>query len=313
MSKKKINKGNNTIAIVKHPILNIFKKNINESFKVSKYTNTINKDSKKPLILKFIKNNLISKAIEKKNVSNQTLKSIFGEEDLLFNNMRNLNHLKSKSSYNRLYNKNKQCFSLFNNYIWNEKYKNLRQNLNNLTKVKDQYLRLNNVYSPYKNYSEIVRDKKHIIEAFQDQTKTNFNNNYYVIYSSPIKQRRNYISKCFENIKNNIEKNIDRKNSIKTLAEKEIYQHKKPKIVKVAKNINKKNKFQLSIPSTFDIDIPKSNKFKIQTLTMMDDISKEYASPFKIKKKKRLVQSALFNEGSGKIINYFKVTSKDKK
>ena len=306
MSKKANNKGNNAITIIKHPKINLSKLSINESFKVSKYNKTENKDTNKPLILQFIKNNAISKAIEKKNEFNQTLKSNFVNDNSIFNHKRNFNYLESKSFHNRKYNKNVQPFSLFNNYILNDKYKNMTQNLNNLTKVKDQYLRLNSIYSPNKNYSEIVRDKRHIIEVFQEQTKTNFNNNYNLIYSSPNKHKRTYISICFDNIKNNNKKNIDGKNSIKKLAEKEIYRNKKPNIAKNANNFNKKNIIHITIPSTFDIDIPKSNKFKIQTLNIADDILKEYSDPFRIKKKKRIAQSAFYKDGSGKTINFFR-------
>ena len=67
-------------------------------------------------------------------------------------------------------------------------------------------MRLNNIYDPHTNYSEIVSDRKHIINVFQSQTKNNFNNNYYLIYSVPGKHKKNYISKCFESIKNNNKK-----------------------------------------------------------------------------------------------------------
>ena len=152
--------------------------------------------------------------------------------------------------------------------------------------------------------------------GIKDQTKTNFNNNYNLIYSSPNKHKRTYISICFDNIKNNNKKNIDGKNSIKKLAEKEIYRNKIPNIAKVANNINKKNIIHITIPSTFDIDIPKSNKFKIQTLNIADDILKEniaddilkeYSDPFRIKKKKRIAQSAFYKDGSGKTINFSEI------
>ena len=305
MSKKANIKVNNTFTKIKHPILNISKINKDISFKASKYNQTEINNIKKPLILQLIKNNFISKAIEKKNELNQTSKSNFANDNSIFNHKRNINYSNSKSFHNRIYNKNVQPFSLFNNYMLNDKYKNMNQNLNNLTKVKDQYLRLNSIYSPNKNYSEIVMDKRHIIEVFKEQTKTNFNNNYNLIYSSPNKHKRIEISKCFDRIKNKNKKNIDGNNFIKKLAEKEIFQNKKPTIVKVANNFNKKNLNHVTIPSSFDIKIPKSNKFKIQTLNFVDDISREYSDPFKIKKKKRLAQSTFLKNVNGKQIIFF--------
>ena len=311
MSKKTINKDNNAINIIKHPLLNIYKKNINESFKTTSNNHSMNKKIKKPIILKFIKNNLISKAIEKKHGLNQTSRSTYVEENLIINEQKKLKYLKTNSYNNKKSNKNMQPISLFNNALLNHKYNNnINQHLNKLTKVKDQYLRLNNVYSPNIDYSEVVHDKKQIIETLQEQTKTNFNNNYYLVYYSPNKHKRNYISKCFENIKNINGKNIDGKNSIKTLAEKVIFQNIKPKLFK-EKKINKKKSIHISIPSSFDIDIPKSSKFKIQTLNIADNILREYEDPLKIKKKKRLVQSTFLQNDNIKI-NFFRTLSKNK-
>ena len=131
-----------------------------------------------------------------------------------------------------------------------------------------------------------------------------------MVYYSPNKHKRNYISKCFENIKNINGKNIDGKNSIKTLAEKVIFQNIKPKPFK-EKKINKKKSIHISIPSSFDIDIPKSSKFKIQTLNIADNILREYEDPLKIKKKKRLVQST-FQHNENIKINFFRTLSKNK-
>jgi len=176
-------------------------------------------------------------------------------------------------------------------------------------------LRLNNIYNPHKNYSEIVSDRRHIINAFESQTKTNFNNNYYLIYSNPDKHKRNYISRCFESIKNNNKKNIDRENSIKALAEKEIYNKTKSKIFGDKRKFNKKNNIFISIPSFFDMDnlLPKTNKFKIQTLNIAEEISKKFSDTFKVQKKKRLVQSAFYPERNGQSFNFFRTIPKQKR
>ena len=308
MSKKTISKLINTNKIIRHPILEVHHKNINESIKTSSYHYKTYNLSKKPIILNFIKNNAISKAIQKKNGFNQTSKSTFVEENLIINQTRKTNNLnKMIFDNNYIFNKENKAV-LFNNSLLNQKYYRIRHNqFSNLTKVKDQYLKLNNIYNPHKNYSEVVNDRKHILKAFLSQTKNNFNNNYYLIYSDPDKHKRNYISKCFESIKNINKKNVDKGNSIESLAEKEIYSKSKAKMFDSSKRFNKKNNINITIPSSFDINIfvPKSQKFKIQTLNYADDIMREYSDPFKVKKKRRLVQSALFKKGVGGKTNIF--------
>ena len=302
------NKNNNTIQIIKHPIFRLKQKDFNESIKTNRDHKTVNNQSFKPVILRFFKNNEISKAIEKKNSFNQTRQTIVAK---------NINHKQFRKNHNLIsytydkyrYNKNKKANIFFNNSLLNEKYQNIREDQINFTKVRNQYLRLNNVYNPHKNYSEIVTDRKHIIKVLLSQTKNNFNNNYYLIYSDPDRHKRNYISKCFEEIKKNNRKNIDKENSIKALAEKEIYSKSTGKIFNVTKKFNKKNNICIEIPSSFEINnfLPKSIKFKIQTLNIADNILKEYADPFLIKnKKKRLAQSALFKKEEKKSYNFFK-------
>ena len=263
---------------------------------------------KKPVILKSIKNNAISKAIQKKNGSNQTSKLTFVEENLIHNKIKKIPNLNSITFDSYKYNKGNHASIFFNNSLLNQKYHKIREGQPSLIKVKKQYLKLNSVYNPHKNYSEVVYDRKHIIRVFLSQTKNNFNNNYYLIYSDPDKQKRNCISNSFKAIKNNIRKNIDNENSIKALAEKEIYNKTNRKIFNDTKKYNKKNNIYIEIPSSFDLNnfLPKSNKFKIQTLNIADNILKEFSDPFKLKKKRGLVQSALFKKGEGKTYNFFK-------
>ena len=309
MSKKSLqNKVTNTITIIKHPIFDVHHKNLNESIKTSNYQKTANDNYKRPVILKYIKNNAISKAIQKKNSFNQTLKSTFLEENLILNKFKKAPNLTSLTFDNYKNDKENQASIQFNNSLLNQKYHNIKEGQLNFTKVRNQYLKLSGVYNPHKNYSEIVNDRKHIIRVFLSQTKNNFNNNYYLIYSNPDKHKRNYISKCFETIKNNSKKNIDRENSIKALVEKEIYNKRTGKIFNVTKKFNKRNNICIEIPSSFNINhfLPKSSKFKIQTLNAADNILKEYADPFKIKKKKRIAQSALFKKFEEKSHNFFK-------
>ena len=314
MSKKTQNKSNNTantINIIKNPIFNIHHKSINQP-----YNHTTDEARKKPVILKYIKNNFINKAIRKKNGFNQTSKSTFVDQNIIFNEVIKYPSFTSIHYNRRKHNKANQESTLFKNSLLNQKYNKMKNNRKiNLTQVKDQYLRLNNIYNPHRNYSEIVSDRRHIINVLQSQTKNNFNNNYYLIYSDPDKHKRNYISKCFESIKKNNKKNIDRENSIKALAEKEIYNKTKSKIFGVKRKFNKKNNIFISIPSFFDMDnlLPKTNKFKIQTLNIAEEISKEFSDTFKVQKKKRLVQSAFYPERNGESFKFFKTIPKHKK
>ena len=126
------------------------------------------------------------------------------------------------SNYNKL-DKENQVYIHFNNSILNKNYCNIKSNSFKLTKVKNQYLKLKNVYNPHINYSEVVNDRKHILQTFLSQTKNNFNNNYSLIYSNPDEHKRNYISECFNTIKQNNKNNIDKGNLIQTLAENAIY------------------------------------------------------------------------------------------
>ena len=310
MSKRNHKKLIDSIKIIKYPIFGVHQKNIKESIKTSNYQYKTVDIPKKPVILKFIKNNVISKAIQKKNAFNQTSKSTFVDENLINNSIKKRVNLTSLTfdNYNKD-NKQNKAYLLFNNPLLNQKYHNVKNNqFNNLAKVKDHYLKLNGIYNPHKNYSEIVSDRKKIIKVFLAQTKNNFNNNYYLIYSNPDKQKRNYISQCFETIKNNNKKNIDKENSIKSLAEKEIYNKSKDKLFKSSKRINKKSMIRISIPSSFDIDnfVSKNHKFKIQTLNFADDILKEYGQPIKEENKRRLIKSAFFKKAESKSHNFFK-------
>ena len=285
------------IKIIRHPIFishhNQNKKN--KSIKTSEFSKTVDEEMQKPAILKFINNNEISKAIQTKNGFNQTNTSIFIEHNKINNNInRILPNLKPISSIytNNTDNKESHKFISFNNSFLNKNYNSIKSNSMNLTKVKNQYLRLKNIYNPHINYSEIVKERKDIIQVFLSQTKNNFNNNYYLIYSNPNKFKRNYISKVFTSIKKNKKKNIDKGNSIKKLAEKEIYNKTIDKLFnedkKTQTNIN--NNISISIPSSFELNnfVNKTGKFKIKTLNVADDIVREYSDPIIVKKKKRV-------------------------
>lgn len=307
---KKNNNINKTIQIIRHPIFSIHHKNINECIKTQNKKEIKFDNMKKPAILKYIKNNLISKAIQKKNCFNQVSKSTFVEENLIFNEFKYFPNLKPNPFNNRK-NVGEKRASFFNNIFLNQKYHKIDGCPISLTKVKNQYLKLNNIYNPNRNYSEVVNDRKHIIKVLLSQTKNNFNNNYYLVYSSPDVEKRNYISKCFETIKNNSKKNIDQENSINVLAEKEIFNRAKSKIFKVSKKI-KNNNICISIPSAFDIKnyIPKSCKFNVKTLNIADKILKEHEDPLKIKKNKRLVKSALFQPTKSESNDFFRTIPK---
>ena len=98
---KKNNNINKTIQIIRHPIFSIHHKNINECIKTQNKKEIKFDNMKKPAILKYIKNNLISKAIQKKNCFNQVSKSTFVEENLIFNEFKYFPNLKPNPFYNR--------------------------------------------------------------------------------------------------------------------------------------------------------------------------------------------------------------------
>ena len=177
---KKNNNLNKTIQIIRHPIFSIHHKNINECIKTQNKKEIKFDNMKKPAILKYIKNNLISKAIQKKNCFNQVSKSTFVEENLIFNEFKYFPNLKPNPFNNRKKVGEKRE-SFFNNIFLNQKYHKIDGCPISLTKVKNQYLKLNNIYNPNRNYSEVVNDRKHIIKVLLSQTKNNFNNNYYLV------------------------------------------------------------------------------------------------------------------------------------
>ena len=291
----------------KTPIFNHNK--LNDSIKTNNYHKTLYNHNFKPVVLKLNKNNEINKTLERKNSFNQISNQIIVAKNLKYKQFKKPQNLNPHTFDNYWLNKAKKASIIFNNSLLNEKYHKIKENQLNYTKVRNQYLRLNNVFNPHKNYSEVVTDRKHIIKAFLSQTKTNFNNNYYLIYSDPDRHKRNYISKCFDEIKKNNRKNMDKDHSIKALAEREIYNKSIRKIFNSKKRFNKKNNLCIEIPSSFDVTnlFPKTNKLKIQTLNIADNILKEYADPFKINKKKnRIAQSAFFKKEEKKFSNFFK-------
>lgn len=321
MSYSQKNNLNKALKIVRHPIFishynNKNKKNNkNRIIKTSEYSKTTDAVVKKPSILKYIKNNEISSAIKKKNGFNQTSKSSFVDQNQSINERTISSNFNFYSSnYNKL-DKENQVYIHFNNSILNKNYCNIKSNSFKLTKVKNQYLKLKNVYNPHINYSEVVNDRKHILQTFLSQTKNNFNNNYSLIYSNPDEHKRNYISECFNTIKQNNKNNIDKGNLIQTLAENAIYNKTIDKLFiqnKKLKFNKKNNNICISIPSSFDIRnfTTKNGKFKIKTLNVADEIMREYADPLSVKKKKRITQSALFLNIDNKKNNFFRTIQK---
>ena len=118
---KKNNNINKTIQIIRHPIFSIHHKNINECIKTQNKKEIKFDNMKKPAILKYIKNNLISKAIQKKNCFNQVSKSTFVEENLIFNEFKYFPNLKPNPFNNRKKVGEKRA-SFFNNIFLNQKY-----------------------------------------------------------------------------------------------------------------------------------------------------------------------------------------------
>ena len=205
MSKNVLNiKIDNEIENNKTPIFNHYK--LNDSIKTNNYHKTLYNHNFKPVVLKLNKNNEINKTLERKNSFNQISNQIIVAINLKYKQFKKPQNLNPHTFDNYWLNKAKKASIIFNNSLLNEKYHKIKENQLNYTKVRNQYLRLNNVFNPHKNYSEVVTDRKHIIKAFLSQTKTNFNNNYYLIYSDPDRHKRNYISKCFDEIKKITEK-----------------------------------------------------------------------------------------------------------
>ena len=184
MSKNVLNiKIDNEIENNKTPIFNHYK--LNDSIKTNNYHKTLYNHNFKPVVLKLNKNNEINKTLERKNSFNQISNQIIVAKNLKYKQFKKPQNLNPHTFDNYWLNKAKKASIIFNNSLLNEKYHKIKENQLNYTKVRNQYLRLNNVFNPHKNYSEVVTDRKHIIKAFLSQTKTNFNNNYYLIYSDP--------------------------------------------------------------------------------------------------------------------------------
>ena len=130
----------------------------------------------------------------------------------------------------------------------------------------------NSSFNPHKSFCKIVKDKENIINAFESQTNNNFYNNYKIKFFSHDLEKRNFISYCFNKIKKNKMKNIDRMNNIRNILSKDI----KPKILNLSNtNINKNNNSVL-IPSSFNLQtfINSNNKMKIKTMEMIGKIDK---------------------------------------
>lgn len=197
---------------------------------------------------------------------NKSAKSAFALEKKTFNQLYN------NFNYDDYFNNNKENKQNQVNFFYNDSSHN---NNYKFTKVNNYYFKLKNIYNPHRNNFRIVKSKNKIIKEFVTQTKNNFNNNYKIKYYSPNLEKRDFMLKCFNAIKEK-SKHIDNINLVKNIVIKEIY--KKNNNLKKAslKNVNYNlNKYAI-IPSTIKVK-PfnlKSNKLQIKTMKMIDDISK---------------------------------------
>ena len=169
-------------------------------------------------------------------------------------------------------NKQNQVNLIFNNSIINNCCNN------QISKLNTYFLKLNKVYNPHHNYYKIVKNEENIIRELLSQTNNNFNNIYKIIYSNPDSKKRNDIIKSFKSIRENRNKNIDRKNQIRIIATKELYKNKNNNKVNISTNTNDKifmNK-KIKFPPAFNMKafVYQTNKMKIKTMKMIDEISK---------------------------------------
>ena len=203
--------------------------------------------------------------------------------------------------------KENQVTLFFNNSFLNNYYNNI--NISRI-KINKNCLQLNDGYNPTHDYYKVVKNEKSLLSAFMSQTKNNFNNSYKIIYSSPDSRKRKYILKCFDSIKNNKNKNIDTKNSIKNIAMKEIFKNTN-KIIKKKKNNHKntsvKNNPVLIIPSSINMKsfFTRSYKMNIKTMKLADNISKENEYKVLENNKDRFVKSAFYRNN-----HFFKTVPK---
>ena len=206
-------------------------------------------------------------------------------------------------------NKQNQVNLIFNNSVLNNYYNKQKSKMNT------HFIKLKKIYNPHNDYYRIVKSEKNIISELVSQTNNNFNNNYKIIYSNHDSKKRNYILRCFNNIRENKSKNIDNKNSIKSIALKELYKKNNNRFYnKVAKvDSNKHIKF----PDTFNMKdfIYKTDKMKIKTMKMVDEMSKNSSISISSKSKERILKSALYGNKLHKKENnvFFKTIPKNKR
>lgn len=186
-------------------------------------------------------------------------------------------------------NKENQVNFIFNNSILNNYCSNKP------VKVNNYFLQLNKFYNPHFNYSKIVKSEKNVIRELISQTKNNFNNKYKLRYfiPSPEPKKGKKILKWFNKIRENKSKNIDKKNAIEIIAIKSIPKNnrKKKKNEKNKININK----HILFPSSFNINnfINKTDKVKIKTMKITDEIIQENYKTLSNKNQVNLYSSGL--------------------
>jgi len=95
---------------------------------------------------------------------------------------------------------------LFNNLLIREKQKTFKNNSLNSLKIND-YKMLIKKEIPIKTPPYIVNNNSSLFQIMLNQTKSNFNNKYQVIYSISDWRQKDKIKSLFESIKNNQHKN----------------------------------------------------------------------------------------------------------
>ena len=305
-SKKNQIKTIKTINIDKKLSSNLgnFTTGTDESMIIKTNNNNYNRSS----ILNIIQNNNLNlfkskhriRSANQNNKLNQSSKSTFTIEKKIINKYNNYFNYNSLLNNDNKENKQNQVNFMFNNSLLNNCYNN------KLTKVNNYFLKLNKIYNPHHNYFRIVKNEKKIIKELMSQTKNNFNNNYKIYYYNSDSKKRNYILKCFNAIKRNKAKSIDSKNSIESIAIKEL--NKNNNILNVRNNkINIKK--HIIFPSSINIKtfICKRGKLKLKTMKIIDEISQKNIKIISTKNKERMIKSALYKNN-----NFFKTLPKNR-
>ena len=169
-------------------------------FKFSKYYKNILQNSKKRIAYKF--QNYKANVNKFKSLSHNRLKNKSKEASSQANSTDQLEIDNYKKKPPNL--KQNRINILFNNSLIREKQKTYRNNSS--FKINDYKMLIKNDNFP-KTPPYIVNNNSSLFKLFLDQTKSNFNNKYQVIYSISDWRQKDKVKSLFESIKTNQHKN----------------------------------------------------------------------------------------------------------